>query len=152
MGELKVLDIYNRTPDSIIEKFNDKVDSTLNVVDDYEEYTTDTEWIDIMEDTIKYIDNIFDDRVKEFTKELKKNNITEYNDKELNKKDLVLATGENMDNFFELGGDSIKGMQIVSLLRQKGYALRLSDLFTWPTAARRSAPRYRPTTAVSTKL
>lgn len=44
----------------------------------------------------------------------------------------------NMDNFFELGGDSIKGMQIVSLLRQKGYALRLSDLFTWPTAARLS--------------
>lgn len=58
MGELKVLDIYNRTPNNIIEKFSDKVDSTLNVVDNYEEYTTDTEWIDIMEDTIKYIDNI----------------------------------------------------------------------------------------------
>jgi hypothetical protein len=42
MGELKVLDIYNRTPNNIIEKFSDKVDSTLNVVDNYEEYTTDS--------------------------------------------------------------------------------------------------------------
>ena len=58
MGELKVLDIYNRTPSNIIEKFSDKVESTLNIVDDYEENTADTEWIDIMEDTIKYIDNI----------------------------------------------------------------------------------------------
>ena len=58
MGELKVLDIYNKTPENLIEKFNNKVDSTLHVVDNYEAHSTDTEWIDIMDDTIKYIDNI----------------------------------------------------------------------------------------------
>ncbi len=58
MESLKVLDIYNHTSDEKIEKFNEKLESTLEVTDDFESNSTDTEWLDIMEDTIKYIDNI----------------------------------------------------------------------------------------------
>ena len=58
MKELQIINLYNNTPNSKIEKFQKKINSTLKVVDDYEKVTTDTEWIDIMEDTIRYIDNI----------------------------------------------------------------------------------------------
>ena len=58
MGELKILDIYNNTPESKIDNFNKNIKSTLQVTDNYEKVSTDTEWLDIMEDTIKYIDNI----------------------------------------------------------------------------------------------
>jgi len=58
MGELKILDIYNHTPEDKINNFNKNIKSTLQVVDNFEKVSTDTEWLDIMEDTIKYIDNI----------------------------------------------------------------------------------------------
>ena len=58
MKELQIINLYNNTPNSKIEKFQEKINSTLKVVDDYEKVTTDTEWIDIMENTIRYIDNI----------------------------------------------------------------------------------------------
>ena len=58
MESLKVLDIYNHASDEKIEKFNEKLESTLEVTDDFESMSSDTEWLDIMEDTIKYIDNI----------------------------------------------------------------------------------------------
>lgn len=43
-----------------------------------------------------------------------------------------------LDNFFELGGDSIKGMQIASLVRREGYELSLKDLFSYPTVEKLS--------------
>jgi amino acid adenylation domain-containing protein/non-ribosomal peptide synthase protein (TIGR01720 family) len=36
------------------------------------------------------------------------------------------------DNFFELGGDSIKSIQVVSRLRQRGYILHLKDIIRNP--------------------
>ncbi|MEI4803295.1 amino acid adenylation domain-containing protein [Bacillus sp. FJAT-51639] len=36
------------------------------------------------------------------------------------------------DNFFHIGGDSIKGLQIISKLKAKGYELTLKDLFQNP--------------------
>ncbi|GAA4271394.1 amino acid adenylation domain-containing protein [Aquimarina gracilis] len=36
------------------------------------------------------------------------------------------------DNFYDLGGDSIKSILIVSRLKQKGYALKVSDLMQTP--------------------
>lgn len=36
------------------------------------------------------------------------------------------------DNFYDLGGDSIKSILIVSRLKQKGYALKVSDLMRTP--------------------
>ena len=58
MSELKVLDIYNHASEEKVNKFGKNVKSTLQVVDNYEHVATDTEWLDIMEDTIKYLDNI----------------------------------------------------------------------------------------------
>lgn len=57
-GELKVLDLYHQASNKSIQKFKDRINSNLNVVDEYDKVTGDTEWIDIMEDTIRYLDNI----------------------------------------------------------------------------------------------
>ena len=37
------------------------------------------------------------------------------------------------DNFFEIGGDSIKGMQIFSLLSQRLDKIEVSDFFEYQT-------------------
>lgn len=39
------------------------------------------------------------------------------------------------DNFFRLGGDSIKAIQIASRLRERGFSLRVDDLFRYGTIA-----------------
>jgi amino acid adenylation domain-containing protein/non-ribosomal peptide synthase protein (TIGR01720 family) len=39
------------------------------------------------------------------------------------------------DDFFVLGGDSIKSIQIVSRLKQRGYSLTIRDILTWPILA-----------------
>ena len=58
MSELKVLEIYNHANEDKLKKFGKNVKSTLQVADNYEHVATDTEWLDMMEDTIKYLDNI----------------------------------------------------------------------------------------------
>jgi amino acid adenylation domain-containing protein len=47
------------------------------------------------------------------------------------------------DNFFEIGGDSIRCLQLISLVRAHGAALTLQDIFQAPTI-RALAPRMRP--------
>ena len=56
--DLKVIDLYNHTLSKDISMFKNKVNSNLKVTNEYDKVTCDTEWIDIMEDTIRYIDNI----------------------------------------------------------------------------------------------
>ena len=58
MEELKVIDLYQKTPDKTLTKFKNRSSSTLQVTSDYEKVDSDTEWITIMEDTIRYLDNI----------------------------------------------------------------------------------------------
>ena len=58
MDRLKVVDLYNRTNNKIKDDFVGKVDSTLEVKIDIDKMDYDLEWLDIMEDTIKYLDNI----------------------------------------------------------------------------------------------
>lgn len=58
MEELKVIDLYQKTPDKTLTKFKNRSSSTLQVTADYEKVDSDTEWITIMEDTIRYLDNI----------------------------------------------------------------------------------------------
>ena len=58
MDNLEVFNLYHQAPQSKINNFKNGLDSTLKVVDDYEKVSSDTSWIDIMEDTIRYIDNI----------------------------------------------------------------------------------------------
>lgn len=107
------------------EKYDNAVDRLTDLKD---EFITRILFSTLVTTSMKYIDNIFDDRVKEFTKELKKNNITEYNDKELNKKDLVLATGENMDNFFD--EKRFKGKNIPTFIN----SIKNKILVTYPSS------------------
>lgn len=58
MSNLKILDLYENTSNDKIENFYKKNNSNLNIKVDYNKETSDYEWIDIMEDTIKYLDNI----------------------------------------------------------------------------------------------
>lgn len=58
MALLKVMDLYNGVSEHRCEQFQNKMKSDLKVVNDYEKVESDTEWITIMEDTIRYIDNI----------------------------------------------------------------------------------------------
>lgn len=58
MDRLKILDLYNNSSDKKKENFNKKINSTLEVKLDYDKVDCDYEWLDIMEDTIRYLDNI----------------------------------------------------------------------------------------------
>ena len=58
MDNLKILDLYNRTDGDTVDAFDKKTSSFLSVKVDKDETSYNTEWLDIMEDTIKYIDNI----------------------------------------------------------------------------------------------
>lgn len=58
VGELKLTDLYNEHDENLIKEFNDNLSSTLNIKKDYDKTELSLEWITIMEDTIRYIDNI----------------------------------------------------------------------------------------------
>lgn len=60
MDNLGIIDLYqNNGETSGVKEFIEKTDSTLRVETERKESTLDTEWIEIIEDTIQYIDNIF---------------------------------------------------------------------------------------------
>ena len=59
MEELKIVNLYEKTNEKNVKKFTDNVDSSMRVAIDYEKTLKDTEWIDKIEETIPYIDNIF---------------------------------------------------------------------------------------------
>ena len=58
MNELEVIDLYNKTPKQKIDSFNGKLSSNLNVTTDYDKIECNFEWLELMEDTIIYLDNI----------------------------------------------------------------------------------------------
>lgn len=58
MDNLKILDLYNNTDVNTVDTFDKKTSSFLSVKVDKDETSYNSEWLDIMEDTIKYIDNI----------------------------------------------------------------------------------------------
>ena len=58
MDNLKIFDLYNETDINNINSFNKKNNSSVSVRLDYDKTECNFEWIDIMDDTIKYIDNI----------------------------------------------------------------------------------------------
>ena len=58
MGNLKVVDLYNDLDKSTSEKFVSNIRSNLNISTDLKIVETDFEWLDLMEDTIRYLDNI----------------------------------------------------------------------------------------------
>ena len=58
MDKLKVLDLVNSVSDKDQAKFTDNIRASLLVDTDIKKVETDFEWLDIMEDTIRYLDNI----------------------------------------------------------------------------------------------
>lgn len=58
VGELQVTNLYNEHDNDNIKEFNDNLTSTLNIKVDYDKTEFSVEWLTIMEDTIRYIDNI----------------------------------------------------------------------------------------------
>ena len=58
MNELDILNLYDISENDKNEKFNDSIDSNLRVVTNYDQESTNFEWLTIMEDTIRYLDNI----------------------------------------------------------------------------------------------
>ncbi|MBQ2835273.1 MAG: DUF2357 domain-containing protein [Clostridia bacterium] len=60
MDNLGIIDLYqNDKEKNSVKQFAEKTDSTLRVETDRKTTTLDTEWLDMIEDTIQYIDNIF---------------------------------------------------------------------------------------------
>lgn len=54
-----------------------------------------------------------------------------------------------LDNFFELGGDSIKAIRMVSLIRQAGYRIQVSDIMNRKTVRGIASTIVREETAVA---
>ena len=58
MGNLNVVDLFEKADNAKVNNFADHVSSELKVVTDYDKIECNYEWLEIMEDTIRYIDNI----------------------------------------------------------------------------------------------
>lgn len=58
MESLRIFDLYNKSDESRDNTFINKIDSSLKVVTNYDKVECNFEWLDIMEETIRYIDNI----------------------------------------------------------------------------------------------
>ena len=58
MEDLSILKLYNEYPDKQKVNFSNKIDSTLKVVTDYDKVECDFGWLELMETTVPYIDNI----------------------------------------------------------------------------------------------
>ena len=56
--ELKVLELYTRTNTNKINSFNNSVQSEYTVNTNVESFEADFEWLELMEETVQYIDNI----------------------------------------------------------------------------------------------
>ena len=59
MDKLDIENLYEQKSESDINKFFDSTDSKINVKTDFEKVEEDTEWIDMIEETIPHIDSIY---------------------------------------------------------------------------------------------
>ena len=57
-NDLKIVELYNSSNSEKITKFNASLNSNFSISSNYEKVEADFAWLDIMEDTINYIDNI----------------------------------------------------------------------------------------------
>lgn len=55
---LTIVDLYNNCENKRISTFENRINSTLHVYSNYEKVECDYEWLDKIDDTIRYIDNI----------------------------------------------------------------------------------------------
>ena len=59
MKDLDVIDLYERTEENDNEKFLENTESNIHTKAEFDRTEEDTTWMDIMEETIPYIDGIF---------------------------------------------------------------------------------------------
>ena len=58
MNGLNIVDLYNTTSQNQIDRFVNRIDSNLHVDKNENRVEGNYEWLQIMEDTVQYIDNI----------------------------------------------------------------------------------------------
>lgn len=58
MKDLEVFELYNNSPVVKVDSFGERLNSKLNVKTDYDKVVCNFEWIDVMENSIRYLDNI----------------------------------------------------------------------------------------------
>ncbi len=58
MNGLEIFDLYNSTSANQVDKFNNRIESKLHVSKNANKVDVNFEWLDIMEDTVQYLDNI----------------------------------------------------------------------------------------------
>ncbi len=58
MDDLSVLGLYSKADDKQIKAFSNNVDSTLQIKTDFNKVESDTIWIDQLEESLPYLDNI----------------------------------------------------------------------------------------------
>lgn len=58
MNELDIINLYDSSNNEKNDNFNNNISSNLRVVSNYDEETNNYEWLTIMENTIRYLDNI----------------------------------------------------------------------------------------------
>ena len=58
MNELEIINLYEQSDDNKNKDFYENINSNLRVVTNYDKTSTNFEWLDIMEDTIRCLDNI----------------------------------------------------------------------------------------------
>lgn len=58
MSELKIIDLYDRSNENENKSFCDNINSNLRIVTNYDKTICNFEWLEMMEDTIRYLDNI----------------------------------------------------------------------------------------------
>lgn len=58
MNELDIFNLYEKASSDKNSKFADNINSTLHVKTAYDRVNTNFEWLEIMEDSIRYLDNI----------------------------------------------------------------------------------------------
>lgn len=56
--DLKVLDLYNATSPTKVNSFNKSIQSSYTVESNFEQFEANFEWLELMEDTVRYLDNI----------------------------------------------------------------------------------------------
>ena len=58
MDDLGIINLYNKTDEKHIKSFAKGLNSSLRVVSNYDKVDCNYEWLEIMEETVPYIDNI----------------------------------------------------------------------------------------------
>lgn len=58
VGEVQIVNLYNEHDNQLIDEFNKNIISNLDAKLDYDKTEVSVGWLDIMEETIRYIDNI----------------------------------------------------------------------------------------------